>query len=138
LNPPLTETERAVLELAARGLTVNETAAFRHVSPETVKTQRSSILRKLNARSITQAVGIVANHHEPEEALSPKQLVAVQARSASVDKALARVAGTSKRLALRAASFYFKHEIGHTNELLRVEASWLLDYLQEELEAVLA
>ena len=44
---------------AANGMTVIETAASRSKSPETVKTQRRSILLKLGARNMAQAVGMM-------------------------------------------------------------------------------
>jgi DNA-binding NarL/FixJ family response regulator len=54
----LTEAELAVLECAADGLTVDETAAERDRASETVKSQRRLILAKLGARSMTHAVAI--------------------------------------------------------------------------------
>jgi DNA-binding CsgD family transcriptional regulator len=55
----LSSSERGVLEDAANGMTVIETAASRSKSPETVKTQRRSILLKLGARNMAQAVGMM-------------------------------------------------------------------------------
>jgi DNA-binding NarL/FixJ family response regulator len=51
--------ERGVLVDAANGMTVIETAASRSKSPETVKSQRRSILLKLGARNMAQAVGMM-------------------------------------------------------------------------------
>ena len=62
--PPRAETfhlspsELGVLIDAANGLTTIESAAGRSRSPETVKTQRRSILSKMGARNIAQAVGM--------------------------------------------------------------------------------
>jgi DNA-binding CsgD family transcriptional regulator len=55
----LTPSELEVLEDAARGLSVIETGASRTKSPETVKTQRRSILLKLGARNIAHAVAMM-------------------------------------------------------------------------------
>jgi DNA-binding NarL/FixJ family response regulator len=55
----LSASELAVLEDAANGLTVNETATKRSKSPETVKSQRRSVLLKLGARNIAQAVAMM-------------------------------------------------------------------------------
>jgi DNA-binding CsgD family transcriptional regulator len=57
----LSLSERGVLIDAANGMTVIETAASRSKSPETVKTQRRSILLKLGARNMAQAVGMMQN-----------------------------------------------------------------------------
>jgi DNA-binding CsgD family transcriptional regulator len=55
----LSLSERGVLADAANGMTVIETAASRSKSPETVKTQRRSILLKLGARNMAQAVSMM-------------------------------------------------------------------------------
>ena len=47
-----------MLDDAAEGLTVAETAARRYKSTETVKTQRRAILLKLGARNTAQAVAM--------------------------------------------------------------------------------
>jgi DNA-binding NarL/FixJ family response regulator len=54
----LTATELDVLTDAANGLTRAESAAKRFKGSETVKTQRRSILLKLGARNMAQAVGM--------------------------------------------------------------------------------
>ncbi|MEO9175425.1 MAG: helix-turn-helix transcriptional regulator [Gaiellales bacterium] len=56
----LSLSERQVLDDAAHGMTVNETALNRSKSPETVKSQRRSILLKLGARNMAQAVGMMS------------------------------------------------------------------------------
>jgi DNA-binding CsgD family transcriptional regulator len=48
-----------VLEDASVGMTVIESAVHRSKSPETVKSQRRSILLKLGARNMAQAVGMM-------------------------------------------------------------------------------
>jgi DNA-binding CsgD family transcriptional regulator len=58
----LSISERGVLDDAASGMTVIETAASRSKSPETVKTQRRSILLKLGARNMAQAVGMMSSN----------------------------------------------------------------------------
>ena len=55
----LSQSENDVLEDAAEGMTVLETARTRFKGTETVKTQRRSILLKLGARNMTQAVAMV-------------------------------------------------------------------------------
>lgn len=52
----LTPREREVLDHAAAGLTVTETAHRMSRSPRTVKTWRESILRKLAVPNMTAAV----------------------------------------------------------------------------------
>jgi DNA-binding CsgD family transcriptional regulator len=56
----LSPSEHNVLEDASNGMTVNETAQNRSKSPETVKSQRRSILLKLGARNMAQAVGMMS------------------------------------------------------------------------------
>jgi DNA-binding NarL/FixJ family response regulator len=56
--PRLSPSERAVLEDAANGLTVLESATSRLKSPETVKSQRRTLMVKLGARNMTHAVAI--------------------------------------------------------------------------------
>jgi DNA-binding NarL/FixJ family response regulator len=52
----LTSREREVLHLAAQGLTNAEIAARLSISPATVATHRSSLMRKLNLHSQTDLV----------------------------------------------------------------------------------
>jgi DNA-binding NarL/FixJ family response regulator len=59
----LTPTEMEVLTDAANGLTRAESAAKRFKGSETVKTQRRSILLKLGARNMAQAVGMTQGGH---------------------------------------------------------------------------
>jgi DNA-binding CsgD family transcriptional regulator len=54
----LTASEMDVLADAANGLTRGESAAKRCKGPETVKSQRRSILLKLGARNMAQAVAM--------------------------------------------------------------------------------
>jgi DNA-binding CsgD family transcriptional regulator len=58
----LTPGELDVLEDAANGLTVNESASARRTSCDAVKSRRRSILRKLGARTMTHAVGMTLEH----------------------------------------------------------------------------
>ena len=55
----LSPSEYSVLEDASHGMTVVESAVHRSKSPETVKSQRRSILLKLGARNMAQAVGMM-------------------------------------------------------------------------------
>lgn len=52
----LTDIEYKVLDCAADGLTVDQTAALRGVSRNTIMIQRRSVLRKMGARNMAQAV----------------------------------------------------------------------------------
>jgi DNA-binding CsgD family transcriptional regulator len=62
----LSPSECDVLDDAAHGMTIRETAASRSKATETVKSQRRSILLKLGARNMTQAVSIMRDDdHEP-------------------------------------------------------------------------
>jgi DNA-binding NarL/FixJ family response regulator len=63
VRAPLTDVELDVLEDAAHGMTVGETAASRHKSVQTVKSQRKSILAKLDARNMTHAVSMALHGH---------------------------------------------------------------------------
>jgi DNA-binding NarL/FixJ family response regulator len=58
----LSASELEILGDAARGCTVSESAARRSKGAQTVKAQRASILRKLDARNMAQAVGMAAPH----------------------------------------------------------------------------
>jgi DNA-binding CsgD family transcriptional regulator len=58
VHSTLTPNELGVLEDAATGLTVHESARSRGKSSETVKSQRKAVLVKLGARNITQAVAL--------------------------------------------------------------------------------
>lgn len=53
---PLTEIEVGVLQAAAEGETIEQTAARVFKSPDTIKNQRMSAMAKLDARGITNAV----------------------------------------------------------------------------------
>jgi DNA-binding CsgD family transcriptional regulator len=55
----LSQSERGVLDDAANGMSVIETAVSRSKRPETVKTQRRSILLKLGARNMVHAVAMM-------------------------------------------------------------------------------
>jgi DNA-binding NarL/FixJ family response regulator len=55
-RPFLTDIECKVLDCAAQGLTVNETAAVRGVSRNTIMTERHRILRKIGAANMVEAV----------------------------------------------------------------------------------
>lgn len=54
----LSNAEYDVLCLAADGNSAAETGALRRTSEETVKSQRKSLLAKLGARNMTEAVAI--------------------------------------------------------------------------------
>jgi DNA-binding NarL/FixJ family response regulator len=56
----LTPAELAVLQAAAEGLTVPETARKLQKGSETVKTQRNKIILKIGARNMVHAVCIAA------------------------------------------------------------------------------
>jgi DNA-binding CsgD family transcriptional regulator len=66
----LSASERAVLDDAALGLTVGETARKRSKSSETIKSQRRSILLKLGARNMPHAIAVVMH----EEALGTSRV----------------------------------------------------------------
>jgi len=52
----VTRCEVEVLELAAKGFTTSKIAKKLHKSSSTVKSQRTSVLRKLRARNMNQAL----------------------------------------------------------------------------------
>ena len=58
----LSPAEQEILDDAAEGLTVAETARKRLKGVETVKTQRRSILLKLDARNIAHAVSLASRN----------------------------------------------------------------------------
>ena len=60
----LSRSELDVLEDAANGLTTRESAFDRSKSPETVKSQRTSVLAKLGARNMVQAVAITVQERQ--------------------------------------------------------------------------
>ena len=60
----LSRSELDVLEDAANGLTARQSASNRSKSSETVKSQRSSVLAKLGARNIVQAVAITVHERQ--------------------------------------------------------------------------
>lgn len=55
--PTLSQVELEILQDAANGFTCQESAMMRGKSTETVKSQRKSVMSKLGARNMTQAVG---------------------------------------------------------------------------------
>ena len=59
----LTERERAVLALMVEGLNNTEIAAKLVVSPSTIKSHVSHILRKLEVSSRTEAAALAVRHH---------------------------------------------------------------------------
>jgi two-component system, NarL family, response regulator LiaR len=59
----LTERERAVLALMIEGMNNTEIAERLVVSPSTIKSHVSHILRKLDVASRTEAVAIAVRHH---------------------------------------------------------------------------
>jgi DNA-binding NarL/FixJ family response regulator len=60
----LSRSELDVLEDAANGLTTRQSARSRSKSPETVKSQRTSVLTKLGARNMVQAVAITVGERQ--------------------------------------------------------------------------
>lgn len=60
----LSRSELDVLEDAANGLTTRQSALSRSKSPETVKSQRTSVLAKLGARNMVQAVAITVRERQ--------------------------------------------------------------------------
>jgi DNA-binding NarL/FixJ family response regulator len=60
----LSRSELDVLEDAANGLTTRQSAIERSKSPETVKSQRTSVLAKLGARNMVQAVAITMRERQ--------------------------------------------------------------------------
>ena len=60
----LSRSELDVLEDAANGLTTRQSAFERSKSPETVKSQRTSVLAKLGARNMVQAVAITVRERQ--------------------------------------------------------------------------
>ena len=57
----LTEREKAVLELSARGLTQKEISRCLNISSHTIDYHHRNIIKKLNARNITSAVAIAVS-----------------------------------------------------------------------------
>lgn len=55
----LTDRERQVLDLVAKGLSTKEIAINLHVSPKTVEFHRANLLKKFNARSSIELVGMI-------------------------------------------------------------------------------
>jgi DNA-binding NarL/FixJ family response regulator len=52
----LTDIECKVLDCAAEGMTVDQTAALRGVSRNTIMIQRRNVLRKIGAKNMAQAI----------------------------------------------------------------------------------
>lgn len=67
----LSLTEIEVLRDAADGLTIDETAERRSKSSQTVKSQRSTVILKLNARNIAHAVAVGIREHLIEPSSPP-------------------------------------------------------------------
>ena len=64
LTADLSRSELDVLEDAANGLTTRQSAFSRSKSTETVKSQRTSVLAKLGARNMVQAVAITVRERQ--------------------------------------------------------------------------
>jgi DNA-binding NarL/FixJ family response regulator len=60
----LSRSELDILEDAANGLTTRESAFGRSKSAETVKSQRTSVLAKLGARNMVQAVAMTVRERQ--------------------------------------------------------------------------
>lgn len=58
MSNPLSERETQVLQHAARGFQIKETARKLDIAPDTVKDRQKSLRAKLGARNIAQAVAI--------------------------------------------------------------------------------
>ncbi|MDE6696131.1 MAG: helix-turn-helix transcriptional regulator [Muribaculaceae bacterium] len=58
----LTDGEKEVLLLSARGLTVEEIAARVHRAKDSIKSRRKSIFDKLNVKSISEAIAFATNY----------------------------------------------------------------------------
>jgi DNA-binding NarL/FixJ family response regulator len=72
LTDGLSRSELDVLEDAANGLTTRQSATSRSKSAETVKSQRTSVLAKLGARNMVQAVAMTARERQvSSEAAAP-------------------------------------------------------------------
>jgi len=62
LGLKLTHIEQAILHRAKMGYTINETADSLFISTNTVKTHRRIIFKKLNVKSITEALAMIDNY----------------------------------------------------------------------------
>jgi DNA-binding NarL/FixJ family response regulator len=67
LTTGLSRSELDVLEDAANGLTTRQSATARSKSTETVKSQRTSVLAKLGARNMVQAVAMTIGERVPDD-----------------------------------------------------------------------
>lgn len=132
-----------MLVAAARGLSVASTAAELGRTVETVKTQRKSLLRVLDAANMTQAVAVAyergilgAAPAVDERPISCGKRDAFHAKCSALDRRLELESGTTKSETLKDASERFGREISSVNDLTSSEASVLLDEL--EMAAALA
>lgn len=59
----LTQTERAILQRSAKGMTSEEIAEDLFRSVETIKTHRKRLFRKLHVNSMSEAIAVVSNYN---------------------------------------------------------------------------
>ena len=62
LNPSLTRRELEVLKLMAQGFTLSKSGVALGISPKTVETHRSNIMRKLNIHTIAEITQYAIRH----------------------------------------------------------------------------
>ena len=124
-------------------LTVQETAEQLHVHEDTVRRliARGELRCVRVARTVridyAELAAYVRRGHPAAETqgISPGQLRALHAKAADLDRRLEQPLRTSKREALAAASSHFRRPIKSGNDLSDVEATWVLDLLETQLEA---
>jgi DNA-binding CsgD family transcriptional regulator len=132
----LTAAELVVLQAAAAGETIRQTADRLHVSAETVKAHRKHIFWKLGAHTIGHAIatayerGILGDRGE---AASPSQKRLFFFRCDRIDNLAGRPFNTTKKASLARVAAEFGRPIESTNDLTSDEISWILDLLRDEL-----
>lgn len=132
----LTAIEREVLAGVAGGETVEQTAARVHRAVGTVKHHRRHVLSKLGASNAAHAVALAYRYGvlgEEPAAINDRQVVAFQARTSILAKRRGVSRERVRREALARVVERSGRDLDHYQEMTALEASWILDELDDEL-----
>lgn len=123
------------VEQVARRLGVGKTTVFELLRRGDLRRLKIGAATRIDARDVESFISDLHGSKSPSEPepVSAGQLRAFHAMADELDRKTKRGRGTSKREALREASRRFGREIASSAKLSSVEASEILDLLEEQL-----